>query len=251
MSVRQQINAQNKRKVLKSKNIKNKKLEEISELDNDERKQIYNDIKNGDKVINDPIEKAILDANKLWDDIKQKVNDNDDFCKLEDNKKVEYYQNTEFKQFYTTYPIVCRYMICMGQFSTKAFRRFLVKSMNMAKQPIKREKGYNEDQWIQRQADYIRYLWESYQNSHFNRKDSDNIWKHAYEMLKKEFSDFRKMHEEISSKLKEEKKLNKKELIKEIVGRISEQDEEVSKELLETLKKLKEPIGTTDDFKSN
>jgi len=239
MSLRQQMNAQNKRKLLKSKNINNKKLEKISQLNTDERKKMYDDVKNGDKVITDPVEKAILDANKLWDDIKQKVKDGDEFCELDDNKKVEYYQGTEFKQFYTTYPIVCRYMICMGQFSTKAFRRFLVKSVNFAKQPVSREKGYNEEQWIQRQADYIRYLWESYQNVHFDKKDSNNIWDHAYKMLKKEFADFRKMHEDISAKLKEDKKLNKKELVKEMIERMSDKDEELSKELLEKLKGLK------------
>ena len=239
MSVRQQINAQSKRKILKLKNDRNQELDKISSLDIEQKNQLYKDIKNGDKVINDPIENAIINANKLWDDIKKKVIDNDDFCKLDDTKKVEYYQNTEFKEFYITYPIVCRYMICMGQFSTKAFRRFLTKSFELAKKPMSREKGYNEEQWIQRQSDYIRFLWESYQTSQFDKKDSDAIWNNSYEVLKKEFSDFRKMHDDISSKLKKEEKVNKKELIKEMIGRMSDEDETISKELLEKMKNLK------------
>ena len=240
MSIRQQLNVQNKRKNIKKKKENNDKLDNLSKLDKNERNKIYDEIKDGNKKIDDPIEKAILDANKLWDDIKKRIKDNKEFSKLDDLKKVEIYQNSEFKNFYNTYPIVCRYMICMGQFSNKAFRRFLVKSANMSKQPIKREKGYNEDQWIQRQADYIRYLWESFQPARFSKKDSDEICRNAYETLKKEFVDFRKMHEDISNKLKEEKKLNKKELIKEMIERISDQDnDESSNELLEKLKQLK------------
>ena len=240
MSIRQQFNVQNKRKNIKKKKENNDKLDNLAKLDENERSKIYDEMKDGNIKMNDPIEKAILDANKLWDDIKKRIKDNEEFFKLDDSKKVEIYQNSEFKHFYNTYPIVCRYMICMGQFSNKAFRRFLVKSSNVAKQPIKREKGYNEDQWVQRQADYIRYLWESFQPTRFSKKESDAIWRNAYETLKKEFSNFRKMHEDVSNKLKEEKKLNKKELIKEMIERLSDQDNnESSNVLLEKLKQLK------------
>jgi hypothetical protein len=244
MSVRKQVEMQHKRKVKKMIKEKNQKLEEIESLPDIERKKIYNAIKKGDKKIDDPIEKAIIDANKLWDDLKKKIVDDPSFCNLPDGKKVEMYQDTEFKEFYITYPIVCRYMICMGQFSTKAFRRFLVKSTTMAKEPVKKEKGYNEDQWVRRQSDYVRYLWESYQKAHFDKVDSNKIWEHAYETLKKEFSDFREMHKDIEEKLKKEQKENKRELVKELIDRVKSQDtdgtgEDMVKELIEKLKKLK------------
>jgi len=242
MSARKKTEKQYKREVKKITKEKNQKLEEIESKTDSERKKIYSDIKKGEKKIDDPIEKAIIDANKLWDDLKKRIVDNPEFVELSDTKKVEVYQNTEFKEFYITYPIVCRYMICMGQFSTKAFRRFLVKSVNMAKEPVRREKGYNEDQWVRRQADYVRYLWESYQKTHFKKEDSNKIWEHSYNTLKKEFSDFREMHKEVEEKLKREKKENKKELIKELIERVKTQegdDDTVKRELIEKLKKLK------------
>jgi uncharacterized protein Yka (UPF0111/DUF47 family) len=244
MSVRKQIEKQYKREVKKMSNEKNQKLEEIESMTDSERKKMYNSIKKGEKKIDDPVEKAIIDANKLWDDLKKRIVDDPEFMELSDTKKVEVYQNTEFKEFYITYPIVCRYMICMGQFSTKAFRRFLVKSVNMSKKPVSKEKGYNEDQWIRRQSDYVRYLWESYQKSHFNKEDSNKIWEHSYNTLKKEFSDFREMHKEVEEKLKREKKENKIELVRELIERVKAQegdDDTIKKELIEKLKKLKNP----------
>lgn len=244
MSVRKQIEKQYKREVKKMSNEKNHKLEEIGSMTDSERKKMYNSIKKGEKKIDDPVEKAIIDANKLWDDLKKRIVDDPEFMELSDTKKVEVYQNTEFKEFYITYPIVCRYMICMGQFSTKAFRRFLVKSVNMSKKPVSKEKGYNEDQWIRRQSDYVRYLWESYQKSHFNKEDSNKIWEHSYDTLKKEFSDFREMHKEVEEKLKREKKENKIELVRELIERVKAQegdDDTIKKELIEKLKKLKNP----------
>jgi uncharacterized protein Yka (UPF0111/DUF47 family) len=244
MSVRKQIEKQYKREVKKMSNEKNHKLEEIGSMTDSERKKMYNSIKKGEKKIDDPVEKAIIDANKLWDDLKKRIVDDPEFMELSDTKKVEVYQNTEFKEFYITYPIVCRYMICMGQFSTKAFRRFLVKSVNMSKKPVSKEKGYNEDQWIRRQSDYVRYLWESYQKSHFNKEDSNKIWEHSYNTLKKEFSDFREMHKEVEEKLKREKKENKIELVRELIERVKAQegdDDTIKKELIEKLKKLKNP----------
>jgi uncharacterized protein Yka (UPF0111/DUF47 family) len=244
MSVRKQIEKQYKREVKKMSNEKNQKLEEIESMTDSERKKMYNSIKKGEKKIDDPVEKAIIDANKLWDDLKKRIVDDPEFMELSDTKKVEVYQNTEFKEFYITYPIVCRYMICMGQFSTKAFRRFLVKSVNMSKKPVSKEKGYNEDQWIRRQSDYVRYLWESYQKSHFNKEDSNKIWEHSYDTLKKEFSDFREMHKEVEEKLKREKKENKIELVRELIERVKAQegdDDTIKKELIEKLKKLKNP----------
>lgn len=242
MSVRKQTEKQYRRELKKINKEKNQKLEDIDNKTDVERKKIYNAIKKGEKKIEDPIEKAIIDANRLWDDLKKRIVDDPTFIDLSDTKKVEIYQNTEFKQFYITYPIVCRYMICMGQFSTKAFRRFLVKSVRMSKEPAKLERGYNEDQWIRRQADYVRYLWESYQKTHFNKEDSNRIWEHSYNTLKKEFSDFREMHKEIEEKLKKEKRENKKELIHELIERVKKQegdDDTIRKELIEKLKKLK------------
>ena len=162
-------------------------------------------------------------ANRLWLDLKKKVKENPDFGKIPDSEKLDlFHKNEEFKKFYTELPIVSRYMICMGQYSVKALKRYLKKCKNVKlDQSTSRESGYIEDQWIQRQADYVRYLWESYQKQHFSKKDSNAIWAHAYETLKKEFSDFRILHKEIEAKLQTNEKNNKNSLTKELLTRLS------------------------------
>jgi len=176
-------------------------------------------------------------ANKLWGDIKRRVKEDPDFVNMEDMKKVELYQKGEFKDFYTTYPIVSRYMICMGQFSNKAFKRFLDKCKVMAKEA---KPGEGEDQWIMRQADYVRYLWEAYQKGRFTTKESQNIWKHSYETLKKEFDDFKNMHKETEEKLKKAEKYNKAELVRELTSRVANNEQKLNddseKKLLESLR---------------
>ena len=176
-------------------------------------------------------------ANNLWDDIKRRVKEDPDFVNMEDRKKVELYQKGEFKDFYTTYPIVCRYMICMGQFSNKAFKRFLNKCKVMAKEA---KPGEGEDQWIMRQADYVRYLWEAYQKGRFKAEDSQAIWKHSYDTLTKEFKDFKDMHKDTEEKLKRDEKFNKAALVKELTSRIANNEQQLNKEseqkLLQSLK---------------
>ena len=185
------------------------------------------------------IDDIVKIANNLWNDIKKRIKENPDFVKLSDAEKLNIYQNTEFKEFYNEMPIVGRYMICMGQYSTKALKRYLNKCKDVKHDPQHRKPGYVEDQWVQRQADYVRYLWESYQKHHYDKKDSNAIWNHAYETLKKEFSDFKTLHKNIEEKLQVENKNNKESLVKEMLGRIANNeqslDDETTKELLRLL----------------
>ena len=206
-------------------------------IDKPKKKTVKEEVKENETYI----EKSIRIGGNLWDDLKERVKNDPDFVNKNDNEKIDVYQNSEFKDFYSEFPIVCRYMICMGQFSGKAFKRFLIKCKDSSKNTnINREKDYNENQWIMRQADYVRYLWESYQNQHFNKEDSNKIWQHAYETLKNEFKEFKDMHKKIEDKLKTDNIYNKKKLIEEMVKRISNNeqklDDESTKKLLYDLR---------------
>jgi RNA polymerase-interacting CarD/CdnL/TRCF family regulator len=176
----------------------------------------------------DSNEQAIKNATELWNDIKQRIKRTPEFINMSDSEKINIYQKSKFKEFYTSYPIVCRYMICMGQFSVKAFNRFLKKCETMNTFPQKRGSEASEEQWIMRQADYVRYLWESYQKQHFSTVESQNIWKHAYDTLKQEFKEFKDMHKKVEDKLKTDEKFNKAELVKELVNRIANEEQSLS-----------------------
>lgn len=182
------------------------------------------------------IEKALNDGQALWYAVKEKAQD-PNFANLADNEKIGMF--TKFHPFNKEFPIVSRYLICMGQYSGKAFKRYLLKVQN-TKHPAVREKGYMEDQWVCRQADYVRYLWESYQRGHYDQTHAKTIWQEAYKTLKQEFIDFRTMHTNIEKKLDSEKKINKEELVSELMNRLAngEQtlEENKMKELLEVIK---------------
>jgi hypothetical protein len=183
-------------------------------------------------------EVSVAKANEMWNDLKQRIKDDPEFVNKPDSEKVELYQKSGFKEFYTAYPIVCRYMLCMGQFSTKAFKRYLAKCISMSSVP--RTKDYDKEaEWIKRQADYVRYLWESYQKQHFNKSDSNAIWQNAYATLSKEMTDFKNLQKEIEAKMATSAKNNKTTMVKELLARLSNEeqslDEKTTKELISKL----------------
>ena len=192
----------------------------------------------------DTFEAPLKKASDMWDDLKKRVNEDPKFVELSDNEKIKVYQNTEYKDFYISHPIVCRYMVCMGQFSGKAFKRYLLQCKSMeGKKPNSNAENPSEDQWIQRQADYIKYLWESYQRQHFNQSDAQEIWQNAYQNLSKEFKDFKDMHKNIEEKLKVEDKSNKAELVKEMLKRISNEEQTLDdRTTINLIEKLKEQV---------
>lgn len=168
------------------------------------------------------IDMAVSDANKLWDKIRDTMKQNKNIVNWDDNKKIEYFY-TDNKEFYKEFPIVCRYMITMGQYSPRAFAKYLkLKSLDAKNMPPveKREKNYVEDQWIRREADYVRLLWKSYRNGNCTEHQSKMVWTQAYESLKEEFGSFRKNYKEIEDRLNEEKIKNQQQLTKEALERI-------------------------------
>jgi len=213
-------------KVLQAKRKQKAKQLRENSINASESNTDINETKDTKEDTRDHTEKSIDKSIKLWNNIKQRIKDDPSFIDLTDADKLKVYQDSEYKEFYTEFPIVCRYMICMGQFSIKAFKRFLLKCKSAKPDPVKaREKGYNDEQWISRQADYVRYLWEAYQRQHYSASESRNVWHHAYKTLKQEFADFHEMHKEVEEKLKKESKENKTELAKELLKRLADKDQ--------------------------
>jgi hypothetical protein len=183
------------------------------------------------------VDSALDEAQKLWVELKKKGKD-PKFVELPDKDKIEMF-GVEFHAFNKEFPIVSRYLICMGQYSNKAFKRYLIKIRGF-KHPEVRDKGYMEDQWVRRQADYVRYLWEAYQRGHFNQSEAKSIWQDAYKTLKQEFIDFKSMHDGIEKDLEVNKEKNKGELITELMKRLSSGDQSLDErsmqELVEVMK---------------
>jgi hypothetical protein len=164
---------------------------------------------------------ALMEAEKLWLAVKIVALSNENFIHMKDEEKIDLIRK-DFAEFYNNFPIVSRYMVCMGQYSQKAFRKFLKQcEQKLNHSPVKREEDYMQNQWIECQASYVRYLWEESHIKKFSRKESNEIWQQAHRALTEEFKQFKDQHMKTEEKIKRDEKKHKVELFKEAVGRVS------------------------------
>lgn len=180
---------------------------------------------------------ALTEAEKVWLNIKVlKATNNEQFSKLNDEEKINLLRK-DFTEFYNEFPIVSRYMICLESYNSKAFKKMLIKCKNTT---FNNKKETNEEIWIQRQADYVKYLWEESQTKRFTTKESNEVWNAAYKALSEEFKHFKNLHSEMEEKVKKDNSKHKLELIKEMGGRIvngqQSLDTDDMKELVNILK---------------
>lgn len=166
------------------------------------------------------------------------------FLKWEDNKKLKYFQNDGYKDFMVQFAIASRYMICMGKYSRRALQRVLMKIRTLKHPPMdKREKGYTQDQWLRRQADYVRYLWEFKQGKHIDHSRAKFIWEDAYKSLKGETDDFRDKYKDTEKLVKEEKLKLHASSVTDLLRRLKSGEQKLSPEreaeLVQELRKIR------------
>ena len=167
-------------------------------------------------------------ANKLWKSVKDKAKSNPEFKDMTDKSKRGLFED-EYKEFMNEYPFVSNYMICAGQYSSVAFSRYLDKiRMTVHPPPDKREKGYMEDQYNRRNADYARYMWEASKKGKYDNEEAKFVWQRAYNTLKGEFDDFRNKYKELEKSTKEEKKLNNAQNAKDLLERLATGKQELN-----------------------
>jgi hypothetical protein len=178
----------------------------------------------------DYVKVALTEAEQIWLNV-QVLMQSEKYAKMTDDERISLIQK-DFKEFYKNFPIVSRYMICLGQYKMDAFKRML--KVNKGKESTDEErrdeseerKSANEKAWIKRQADYVRFLWEEHQVDDkgepllFNPDDSDKVWQEAHDSLEREFREFRELHEEMEKKVAKDSLKYKKELIYEMSTRI-------------------------------
>jgi hypothetical protein len=200
------------------------------------------------------IEEAVQEALKLWKDVKT-MSETEEFMKWNDSQKIKHFrEKMGYENFMNDQPVVSNYMICMRCFSVKAFRRYLMKcKMTKHTRESMQQKGYMEDQWARRQADYMRFLWEASQKGHFNHTIAQMKWQEAYEQFKGEMDDFRDKHDKIKKTVDDEKKVHKVEVINEMVDRLRNSNQKLSEDdtrkLIEIIKTAKIKASTVENTK--
>jgi len=182
-------------------------------------------------------EELVALASVMWKEMKTLSKDND-FVSMSDEAKMEKFRSqTKYTEFMTTFPILCKYMICLNNYSKKAFMR-LIKKIHMSNKliPDDRKAGYMEDQWIRRRAYYVKFLWEESQQSHWNHKDSQKIWSSTYNILKAERDDFKNKYKDVEHLRKEEEVMMKVQNAREMLDRLVSTKHDVPEQELVLLK---------------
>ena len=235
-----------KKRRMKSIYVTDKPVEEIKTLSFTEtlQKQYKINILNikENNIGIEYVKVALLEAEEIWLNV-QILLKTEQYAKMDDDQKVKLIQN-DFKEFYKNFPIVSRYMICLGQYSMQAFKRMLIKCNETKKTDLARSssseevKDYNEKLWIIRQTDYVRFLWEDLnsQDGTFDQLESDNIWNQTHISLTSEFQQFKDLHDSAEEKVKMDKIKHKRELLYEMSERLISGDQmldnNVSKNLM-------------------
>jgi hypothetical protein len=184
-------------------------------------KRINSTYKDESDSIQKRIKNELLTAEKLWFDVNITIIENQDiYSNMSTKEQINLFKDNGYKEFCDEHTIISRYMICTGRYNMRAFERYLKKSIRFkpdAKQRLE-NRNYMRDQWVQRQADYARFLWEEEQpNTHFDLKQAKLVWSDAYTKFTKEFNNIDNMYQNAEEQVKVEDKQFKSELLKEII----------------------------------
>jgi hypothetical protein len=170
---------------------------------------------------------TVLYAEKVWTKIKSKKILDLNYNRKTDDEKIDMFRKDEDK-FYKDFPIVARYMICTDNYNRVAFKKFLIKLIENNKIKAENERlgtskeGDAEDKWIELQADYVKYLYqECHKTKHLSPAEVRHVWKETYELLKKEFGDFRKLYDKKVKDLESEKKTQTAQVAKDLIDRLT------------------------------
>lgn len=126
---------------------------------NDNAEYVFDEINLNNKIKYTkslPLEDIIALANNIWSEVK----------KLPDDiSEKQYYElHNKYNEFGSSFPIILRWMIQLKKYSTKAFKRFLIKYSNT---DITSRRDF-----LILQAEYLVYLFE--ENKHHDKKVINN-----------------------------------------------------------------------------
>jgi hypothetical protein len=142
---------------------------------------------------------------------------------MTEKEKVDMYME-KYNDFYTSYPIIVRYMLSL-QYNHEAFKKFLKKCRtNIPRKGAKHSEI--QDVRFQNQAYYIREMYVQHQKSkhgkgHINYKTADRIFNYSLSQLRKETIVFKKKMENIKKQIEDEDNKSGKEIISELVTKIN------------------------------
>lgn len=164
-------------------------------------------------------------ARRLLKENRERILNNQDYANLSMQDRIKTIQNEEdFKIFCRTYPIVSKYIIAFGLFSTKAFTKYLNwKSTVRPSDTYRNELIKNQrkqELWKNKYiyGMYVKYLYQE-KNPHANLNDINQACIESVKLLNEETNLFFDKYEEELLKIEE----TKKEYTEERKNKIKEQ----------------------------
>ena len=113
-------------------------------------------------------------------------------------------------EFVRAFPVIVEYMAMQCEYSEKAFRRFLKKTLL---NPGKGMEGINE-----RQADYAKYLYIENNRPRYDLKEAKRMWQYTFESLEANRKKFEADYERVSKQKASDDARRVSEKKQEILG---------------------------------
>jgi flagellar hook-basal body complex protein FliE len=184
----------------------------------------------------DDIKKTVEIADKLWANYRAIKATCPNFDEKDIGEKIAHFQAAGYNDFINKFTIPTRYMLLYNEYNSKAFFKYLKRLETL---------GYSsQDEWCERQADYVKLLWRAY-NPHGNNAEAIAQWAMAKNNIKNELDGFKTDYEK--AKIKAEEKHEKvitdhRETLKKLMSEGTDE----AKLKLETLYKLFEQTVVCD-----
>jgi hypothetical protein len=179
---------------------------------------------NSQKTKEEELNENIRQSIELANDIYKAVSDPKYFDTTTGQTRYEEL-NKRYPTFAQHYPVCLRLMAHDGKYNEKAFRRFLDKQR---KDPGKGMIGF-----IERQADYARFLYEEEiksRGAHINIKHAQHIWNEEYRALKKWVDKLKKDEEDAKNMYESEQSKHDEQRRDELLQFLNEQSPALMKE---------------------
>jgi hypothetical protein len=165
---------------------------------------------------------------------RNKILNDKDYANLSDQERLKsIQQNEEYKNFCREFPIVSKYIIALGLFSSKAFNKYLDWKSNVRPSDYIRSKMINnpreQELWKNKYVYgiYVKYLYQE-KNKHSNLSDINKAYLLTVEALNQETNEFFNMYEKELKNIEETKlqynEKRKEQIKKQLKLKLDKQD---------------------------
>lgn len=113
---------------------------------------------------------------------------------MRDEDRIAEFNVLGYANFITKHTFVSRALICNGEYSTKAFLMYLIQMKKV---------GYSsQEQYAERQADYMRWMWQSY-NPMRSDSDAQDVWQKTRDSVLDELTSFKRDYQAAKEEVEE------------------------------------------------